>query len=92
MPDALDVHYLARLIGIQLRLMRRRRALGLLGDADGWSLEAVSRETGIDKSMLSKYEHGQMLPTLPRLYSLAAAYGVSARDLIPPDPPTKEKE
>jgi len=92
MPDALDAHYLARLIGIQLRLMRRRRALGLLGDADAWSIEAVSRETGIDKSMISKYENGLMLPTLPRLYSLAAAYGVSARDLIPPHPPTKENE
>ena len=57
------------------------------------SLEAVHQITGIGPVTVYRYECERRVPTLEQLYRLAAAYGCSVADLLPPAPPfaTKKK-
>jgi transcriptional regulator with XRE-family HTH domain len=54
------------------------KALRKLREDAGLSLMEVSRRTGIDPAQLSRYEHGQMTPTVERLRQLGQVYGVAA--------------
>lgn len=51
-------------------MKKRRRFLRL-------TQVAVSVQTGIDQSLISKYERGDRLPTLENLMKLAGLYGTS---------------
>lgn len=66
---------LAKRVGELLR--RARLAVGLSPD----QLRAKAKDRTLSRSILSRYEHGQVLPTLDRLKSLMAA----CDDVVPPD-------
>lgn len=59
--------------GERLRWLRDRADL---------TLAEVSSMTGLSISYLSDMEHGRTLPTMVPLYKLAAAYGMTASDLL----------
>ena len=42
----------------------------------------VSRQTGIDPAQLSRFESGQMLPTIERLRQLGRVYGVASWKIL----------
>ena len=42
----------------------------------------VSRQTGIDPAQLSRFESGQMVPTVERLRQLGSIYGVAAWKIL----------
>lgn len=67
--------YQAVLDGVGPRLKRLRAKRGL-------TLAALSEETGISKSTLSRLESGQRRPSLELLLPLAAAYRVPLDDLV----------
>lgn len=48
-----------------------------------WSIRDLALEADIDHALVGKYELGQTAPTLPTIYRLAAALGVSPADLLP---------
>ncbi len=60
-------------VGPRLRAVRRQR---------GVTLAAVSAETGISESTLSRLESGQRRPNLELLLPLAAVYDVPLDDLV----------
>ncbi|KPI33864.1 transcriptional regulator, XRE family with cupin 2 sensor [Actinobacteria bacterium OV450] len=60
-------------VGPRLRRLRARRGL---------TLAALSEETGISKSTLSRLESGQRRPSLELLLPLAGAYRVPLDDLV----------
>lgn len=57
------------------------------------SLDRVQALTGINRNSVCRYENSARTPSLGQLYRLAAAYGVSIADLLPPPPAfaTKKK-
>ncbi|MGB0972583.1 MAG: helix-turn-helix domain-containing protein [Mycobacterium sp.] len=65
-------------LATNLRVLRRKRR---------WSLENMAERVGVTASMISKYEHGDRLPSLKMLLKLAAALDTTASFLIqPPEP------
>jgi len=48
----------------------------------GLSLMEVSRRTGIDPAQLSRFESGQMVPTIERLRQLGPVYGVASWKIL----------
>ena len=42
----------------------------------------VSRRTGIDPAQLSRFESGQMVPTIERLRQLGPVYGVASWKIL----------
>jgi transcriptional regulator with XRE-family HTH domain len=59
-----------------------KTALRQLREDAGLSLMEVSRRTGIDPAQLSRFEHGQMVPTVERLRQLGRVYGVAAWKIL----------
>jgi len=64
-------------LGARLRSLRRQR---------GVTLTALSANTGISVSTLSRLESGARRPTLELLLSLARAYGMTLDDLVDAPP------
>lgn len=61
-------------IGSRVRSHRRSR---------GWSMRELARRAGVSQPFVSKLEGGQLLPSLPTLYALAAVFEVPASSLLP---------
>jgi XRE family transcriptional regulator, regulator of sulfur utilization len=57
-------------------------ALAALRRARGLSLDALSLQAGVSKSMLSQIERGQANPTVAVVWRLASALGVALADLL----------
>jgi transcriptional regulator with XRE-family HTH domain len=57
----------------RLKVLRRRHK---------FSLETLSRMTGVTKSYLSKLERGLSEPSISTILKLASAYGLSISDLV----------
>jgi ribosome-binding protein aMBF1 (putative translation factor) len=49
------------------------------------SMKNAAAKAGIHAVTISRYENAKKLPTLESLYLLAAAYGVEAASLVPPN-------
>jgi transcriptional regulator with XRE-family HTH domain len=60
-------------VGARLAALRQRR---------GQSLDELSRQAGVSKSMLSQIERNQANPTVAVVWRLAAALGVTVADLL----------
>ena len=52
--------------------------------ANGWTLEIVSRKTGLARSTISKIENEQMSPTFEAVQKLAAGLGMNVPQLFEP--------
>lgn len=52
--------------------------------AAGMSQVAAGQKAGVHFVSIAKFETGKSTPTLRVLYRLAAAYGVTVADLLPP--------
>jgi transcriptional regulator with XRE-family HTH domain len=67
------------------------QTLANLRQAKALSLDELSRQAGVSKSMLSQIERNQANPTVAVVWRLANALGVSMADLLggdkPPSPP-----
>ncbi|MGP4114933.1 cupin domain-containing protein [Streptomyces sp. 4N509B] len=64
-------------VGPRLRALRRAR---------GTTLAALTTETGLTSSTLSRLENGKLRPTLEQLLPLARAHGVTLDDLVQAPP------
>jgi transcriptional regulator with XRE-family HTH domain len=53
-----------------------------LREEAGLSMMEASRRTGIDPAQLSRFESGQMVPTVDRLRKLGRVYGVAAWKIL----------
>jgi transcriptional regulator with XRE-family HTH domain len=62
-------------------------ALAAQRQARGLSLDALSRQAGVSKSMLSQIERGQANPTVAVVWRLATALGVPLPELLGETPP-----
>lgn len=62
-------------------------ALAALRKARDLSLDEVSRQAGVSKSMLSQIERGQANPTVAVVWRLATAFGVPLGELLGDDRP-----
>jgi XRE family transcriptional regulator, regulator of sulfur utilization len=62
-------------------------ALAALREQRGLSLDEVSRQAGVSKSMLSQIERGQANPTVAVVWRLATAFGVPLGELLGDDKP-----
>lgn len=69
-PSAEDV---SRHVCRRIHDLRRQR---------GWSLDALSRASGVSRSMLSQIEREQANPTLAVTVKIATALGMSVADLV----------
>jgi len=58
-----------------------RRVKKLRGDR-GWSLEELSKVSGVSKSMLSEIEREKANPTLSVTFRIARAFGLNLQELI----------
>ncbi|MEV6263121.1 XRE family transcriptional regulator [Streptomyces sp. NPDC051784] len=56
--------------------------LGALRTERGWSLEELSRRTGVSRSTLSRLERGELSPTASALGLLCTAYGLTMSRLL----------
>ena len=63
----------------ELALGQRIRTLRL---AKGWTLEQVSRASGLARSTISKIENAQMSPTYDALIKLASGFGIDLSELF----------
>lgn len=54
-------------------------------ERSGLTQEQVAEAASVSRASLSQYESGSKTPTLAVIYKLAAAYGVKATTLLPPD-------
>jgi transcriptional regulator with XRE-family HTH domain len=64
-------------------------ALAALRSQRGLSLDELSRQAGVSKSMLSQIERGQANPTVAVVWRLAGALGVAIADLLGGDRPAR---
>lgn len=64
-------------------------ALAALRQQRGLSLDEVSRQAGVSKSMLSQIERGQANPTVAVVWRLATAFGVPLGELLGEDKPAE---
>lgn len=64
---------------IDLALAARLRAAR---QSRGWTLDAVSRASGVSRALISKVERGEVSPTAATLGRLAAGLGVSLASLF----------
>jgi len=58
------------------------RRIHKLRQERGWSLDVLSRASGVSRSMLSQIERGQANPTLAVTVKIASALGMSMAELI----------
>ncbi|MFE4690440.1 helix-turn-helix domain-containing protein [Streptomyces sp. NPDC056749] len=56
--------------------------LGLLRTEHGWSLDELSRRTGVSRSTLSRLERGELSPTTAALGRLCTVYGRTMSNLL----------
>ena len=61
---------------------RLARRLGDLRHAQGWSLEDLSRRSGVSRATLSRLERADVSPTAAVLGRLCAAFGVTMSQLL----------
>jgi mannose-6-phosphate isomerase-like protein (cupin superfamily) len=54
--------------------------------AKGWSMRELARRAGVSQPFITKLERGDQLPSIPTLYDLAAALGVTPSALLPTIP------
>ena len=64
-------------------------ALAAHRQSRGLSLDALSRQAGVSKSMLSQIERGQANPTVAVVWRLATALGVPLPELLGDAPPAE---
>jgi XRE family transcriptional regulator, regulator of sulfur utilization len=64
-------------------------ALAALRQQRSQSLDEVSRQAGVSKSMLSQIERGQANPTVAVVWRLATAFGVPLGELLGDDKPAQ---
>src|ERR671937_2506291 len=64
---------LGRDFGSHVRELRRRRH---------WSLESLSKASGVSRSMLSEIERNEANPTLATALGIARAFGMRLGDLV----------
>jgi transcriptional regulator with XRE-family HTH domain len=64
-------------------------ALAALRQQRGLSLDELSRQAGVSKSMLSQIERGQANPTVAVVWRLATALGVALGDLLGEERPAE---
>jgi XRE family transcriptional regulator, regulator of sulfur utilization len=67
-------------VGVALAALREQRSL---------SLDELSRQAGVSKSMLSQIERGQANPTVAVVWRLATALGVPLAELLGEDKPAE---
>lgn len=60
---------------ISLRLKSLRHSVG-------WSLDVVSKNTGVSKAMLGQIERGESSPTIATLWKIAAGFNVSFSSFV----------
>ncbi len=58
----------------------------------GWSLDVLSRASGVSRSMLSQIEREQANPTLGVIVKIAGALGLSVAELVEQDAPAQNIE
>lgn len=73
-----DVAEVAAIVSHNLKRLRQRREL---------SLEALAKEAGVSRGMLSQIELGRSIPTIGLLWRVARALGVPFAALISDDAP-----
>jgi transcriptional regulator with XRE-family HTH domain len=64
-------------IGQRVRQLRKERR---------WSQSKLSREAHVAQNVLSRVELGTVVPSLPTLEKIAAAFGLGVADLLNGDP------
>jgi transcriptional regulator with XRE-family HTH domain len=72
-PRWLSEQEIAQVLGSRVRTLREARGL---------SQRALSQQLRISKSMVTKYEGGLHVPTVPMLVRLAALFGVTLDSLL----------
>lgn len=79
-------------------LMPNRDHVPGLGDKLRAAREAVQlsqvgagEKSGVHHVSIARYESEERVPTIAALYKLAAAYGVTVADLLPPPPKPNRK-
>jgi transcriptional regulator with XRE-family HTH domain len=72
-PRSQDHQTFGAEFGGRVRELRRQR---------GWSLEVLSRASGVSRSMLSEIERGEASPTLVLAQAVARALGTRLGDLV----------
>jgi transcriptional regulator with XRE-family HTH domain len=73
----------ARIIGRRLRVLRAMT---------GRSQAEISRSLNTDRSMLSRWERGSVMPRLSSMVRLANLYGVEVSSLLCNGPTTKREK
>jgi ribosome-binding protein aMBF1 (putative translation factor) len=68
------------LAAVGARVRSRREALN-------WSQVQLAREAGLDRTYVGFFKRGLRNISVEKLWRLAVALGVNARDLLPPDDP-----
>lgn len=58
------------------------KALKLLRQERGWSLDATSLKTGVSKAMLGQIERGESSPTIATLWKIASGFETSFSSFI----------
>ena len=54
-----------------------------LRSSRGWSMRELARRAGVSQPFVSKLEGGQILPSVPTLYTLAQAFDTTPSALLP---------
>lgn len=65
---------LAQLIGCSIRNKRKEKNI---------TQESLALQCGIDRSYMGRIERGEVNITVEKLYEIASAMQISAKDLIP---------
>jgi transcriptional regulator with XRE-family HTH domain len=67
-------------VGAKIHALRHERGL---------TLEELAHSSGVSLNVLLHVEHGRRGLLFERLYDIARALGVEARDLLPPEEPAR---
>jgi transcriptional regulator with XRE-family HTH domain len=51
----------------------------------GWTQDDLAEQASIQRSYIADFERGARNPSLRTLVKIANAFGISVRDLFPPD-------
>ena len=85
--DAPPAMHIAGAAGPRLEPLRLGERIRAIRRDNRWTLEEVSRKTGLARSTLSKIENGQMSPTFGAVRKLVAGLGVDIPQLFQPTAP-----
>jgi len=70
------------LVGAKIHALRHERGL---------TLEELAHSSGVSLNVILHVEHGRRGLLFERLYDIAKALGVEARDLLPPEEPARPR-